>query len=373
MTEGKQQRVCKCLVSWLDKCESALSSGTADILDLLDSLSVAWCGPAQSALNLLMQDTSEPLQVSEDPWTVLGDGLRCLEALGDAAEAGGVAFWPAVADDCELCGVLLNVWRALPPWRGPFAAGAGDAVAAAAERGVARVCTARGRAIALAGTLGADDWVYARETTLGAEAAAALCAAYEQRASAVPGALDLAGAVHVAFRGTPALVSVADALRARTAADPALNVANALVAHINRADAADSAAADADADEQWPCLCLATDLVEPPCAFSDNDLGVLVDVVLRQLEDAGAAARADAAVARLELVREAVLAPWFARDGRSRGPDIARVVRGVAAALAAAVPDGSPRATAASCLAREIVTAVEEEVVGDGDNDRTQC
>lgn len=253
-----------------------------------------------------------------------------------------------MADDCEVCGVLLAVWRTLPPWRGPYPAREGDAVAAAGERGVARVCAARGRAVALAGTCGADDWVYARETTLAAEAVAALCAAYERRAEAVPGALDLAAAVHVACRGTPALVTVADALRARTGADPALNVANALVAHINGADAA----ADG-ADAQWPCVCLATDLVEPPCAFSDNDLGVLVDVVLRQLEDAGAAARPDAAVARLELVREAVLAPWFARDGRARRADIARVARGVAAAI--------PAAPAVACLAREIVAAVAEE------------
>lgn len=351
--------VCKCLVSWFDKCENDLSAGTADIMALLDGFSVAWCGPAQNALSILTQDeVKEENEEEEDPWTVLGDGLRCLEALGAAAAAAttktGTPFWSSVADDCELCGVLLAVWRALPPWRGPYPVPFGDAVAAAAERGVARVCTARGRAVAVAGTRGADDWVYARETALASEAVAALCAAYERRAAAVPGALDLAAAVHVACRGTPALVTVADALRARTAADPALNVANALVAHIN----SDGAAQDDDGDAQWPCVCLATDLVESPCAFSDNDLGVLVDVVLRQLEDAGADARADAVVARLELVREAVLAPWFAREGRPRAHDTARVARGVAAAL--------PGNAAVVCLAREIVAAVADEGSGSG-------
>ena len=115
-------------------------------------------------------------------------------------------------------------------------------------------------------------------------------------------------------------------------------------------------------ESQWACVELATELIEPPCVFSNNDLAVMLDIVLRQLQDTDltgspSATAMEDAVARLELVREVVLSDWFIRV-KHRAEDVAAIAEAVVANL----PEDSsnPQYAAISCLAREIVRATKE-------------
>jgi len=147
--------------------------------------------------------------------------------------------------------------------------------------------------------------------------------------------------------------------------DPSLNLPNALIMCINRwAPEDDGGYGDDDdsepqlrPDSQWACIGLVTELIEPPCVFSNNDLHVLLDVVLRQLQDtdiSGIPSKAsiEDAVARLELVREAILSDWFVRV-KHRSDDVVSIVE--------ALVENAPGDEAAlKCLAKEIIRAAKK-------------
>ena len=386
MSDADALPLAACLRAWAAACEQAFANGTSDVVALLDELSSAWCPAANRLLAATAEEIGQ-LPPDQRPEVVLRDGPRGLLSLCRMAVQLGchrtppatvaesiTAYWAAVADDCELCASLLALWRFLPASRGPYAPGLEEA-SQYALRCLTQVCEARGRAVASASTASTRDWVFAGEDTLQQEAVSELCDAYQHRADAVAGALDFAAAAAAAFRGTeraiqsptgqPAL-TVAEAIRARMTSESGVFLPTALAEHINRGstgyEASDMGLGDSEGTPSlWACTCLAAELLEPPCLFRDYDLYVLLDVVLRQLDDtdvrecATDTAALFETTARLEFVREAVLTEWFARE-RHRVEDIVATASRVEAA-AEEFADGETKATL-TCLAREITRSV---------------
>lgn len=288
--------------------------------EVVSSMSSKWCAPAHALLQEYCAATAPEVTADQSlstmVYTAVGKGPTGLLALADLLEsesrAWAHAYWLHVALDAHLPLELYRIGHAMSRIIHHNTETTATAAAAvivgplSVLRGVQRclglLCEAKAmRAVGVAEGAWSLDSVAVKMSKW---AVAEVCAQYRgsEDEDAMGDAMFLACCVHAAFRAL--LVDKASvAVNMRSCPVEVGDLCNVLAMTMNRTAGNHPAA----------CLPLVTDMVEPPCAFYDNDLRVLMDVAMREITNAEEG-EADKVLSYLELLSEVVQTEWFVRE-----------------------------------------------------------